>query len=426
MNIPTNKRPRAPSASSSSSLATSPDDTNPPYKASRIGVSFLDTSATSSSSYGTATTVQGSGLVTGHPLYCNLPPTCHHKPTPIANTKDLESHYGTYHAHVCELDNCGCVFPDARLMELHQTECHDPIAALRRERGEKTFQCHIPAPTCGRNFLTPKARRLHLIQAHGYLKEYFFAVTNKGIGGLLKRWGEGATMLRKEWKPREAKGGDVNMKERRGNDDDGIDEDDSDEDQKEDDEDEVVYERYEEVETKEENEEDESADLEATPRMLPRTTGIHSPQSSIASSKGSNSRQSRHHNQHRTNNNNAGAAPADGVAGLTDSLGSLSLVPNSIKFGRGGKSGAVIPNPRGFRGRARGRGGPGGGQLVNVRGMDVDALRGAGHRGGGRGGGPGPGVGNALDGGHTDWVARGRGRGRGLPRGRGRGRGRSY
>ena len=52
-------------------------------------------------------------------------------------------------------------------------------------------------------FSTPKARRLHLIQAHGYPKEYFFAVTNKGIGGLLKKWGEGASMIRGEWKPRD-------------------------------------------------------------------------------------------------------------------------------------------------------------------------------------------------------------------------------
>lgn len=61
--------------------------------------------------------------------------------------------------------------------------------------------------------MTPKARRLHLIQAHGYPKEYFFAVTNKGVGGLLRKWGEGASMVRKEWKPRVKQGQDVDMED---------------------------------------------------------------------------------------------------------------------------------------------------------------------------------------------------------------------
>lgn len=96
-----------------------------------------------------------SGAV-AHPLLCTLPPTCNHRPTPIANTKDLEAHYATYHAHVCEESGCSSVFPDPRLLELvsdslfyfdirefkeffiqHQTECHDPIAAVRKDRGEK-------------------------------------------------------------------------------------------------------------------------------------------------------------------------------------------------------------------------------------------------------------------------------------------------
>lgn len=53
-----------------------------------------------------------------HPLLCTLPPTCAHRPTPLANTKELESHYATCHAHVCEQKGCGCVFPEARLLEL--------------------------------------------------------------------------------------------------------------------------------------------------------------------------------------------------------------------------------------------------------------------------------------------------------------------
>jgi hypothetical protein len=55
-------------------------------------------------------------------------------------------------------------------------------------------------------FASPKARRLHLIAAHSYPKEYFFAVTNKGIGGLLRRWGDGASLLRGQWHPRDTEG----------------------------------------------------------------------------------------------------------------------------------------------------------------------------------------------------------------------------
>jgi hypothetical protein len=68
------------------------------------------------------------------------------------------------------------------------------------------FACHLSS--CPRVFATPKARRLHLIDVHAYPKEYFFAVTNKGIGGLLRRWGDGASLLRGPWRPRAAEEGD--------------------------------------------------------------------------------------------------------------------------------------------------------------------------------------------------------------------------
>lgn len=50
--------------------------------------------------------------------------------------------------------------------------------------------------------MTPKARRLHLIEVHDYPAEFFFAITNKGVGGLLERWGEGVNLIRGKWKDR--------------------------------------------------------------------------------------------------------------------------------------------------------------------------------------------------------------------------------
>ncbi|KAF8757726.1 zinc finger protein [Rhizoctonia solani] len=106
------------------------------------------------------------------------------------------------------------------MLELHQTEYHDELARIKNERGESTvarfllliqlstyhtpfltqFACFLES--CPKKFRTPKGRRLHLIDAHGYPKLFFFAVTKHGVGGLLARYGEGATLIRKPWKPR--------------------------------------------------------------------------------------------------------------------------------------------------------------------------------------------------------------------------------
>ena len=58
-------------------------------------------------------------------ILCTLPPTCNppHRPTALAGTHELEAHYAMYHAHVCEQKGCGCVFPDARLLELVSGNC---------------------------------------------------------------------------------------------------------------------------------------------------------------------------------------------------------------------------------------------------------------------------------------------------------------
>ncbi|KAJ7493219.1 hypothetical protein B0H11DRAFT_1718098 [Mycena galericulata] len=259
------------------------------------------------------------------PLLCTLPPTCSHHPTPIANAKDLETHYAKYHAHVCEEPGCNCVFPDARLLEIHQTENHDPLAAVRKERGEKIFACHLE--TCNRMFATPKARRLHLIQGHGYPKEYYFAVTNKGVGGLLKRWGEGASLIRGQWKAREPAAKPENRR------------------------DSVL------VEEDDEDEEQEQDQGEAPSAPAPTRAAQHPP-------------------------------PAvEGVDSLAESLNALSLVPPTIRFGRGGKNGGFAnePQPRGGRThRARG------GQRLEDE-MDVEVVHVGGHaRGRGRGRGAGP------------------------------------
>ena len=101
----------------------------------------------------------------GSPIVCSLPPTCAARPTPLASSADMEAHYAKYHAHVCEVDGCGLVFPDERLLDLvrrqrsagpsatdltlqHFTECHDSLAATRQARGDKIVRTPPLISTC--------------------------------------------------------------------------------------------------------------------------------------------------------------------------------------------------------------------------------------------------------------------------------------
>lgn len=142
--------------------------------------------------------------------------------------------------------------------------------------------------------MNPKKRRLHLIEAHSFPKEYFFAVTNKGVGGLLKKWGEGASMVRGAWKPR------------------GEQQDDDDS------ENELLH----------EDGDSEDADEEMLSGVTVRATA---PKMFSVPAEGSQD----------------GKASLDA---LVESMDTLSLVPRTVRFGRGAK------NTRPARGSHRGGG----------------------------------------------------------------------
>jgi hypothetical protein len=70
---------------------------------------------------------------------CTLPPTCSVKaPTYFPTASALESHYRSKHAFACEL--CSKIMPDDRFLNLHLAECHDPLLAIKAERGERTVR----------------------------------------------------------------------------------------------------------------------------------------------------------------------------------------------------------------------------------------------------------------------------------------------
>lgn len=67
-------------------------------------------------------------------MRCSLPP---HKEVVVFRTYDeFESHYSKDHSHRCL--ECHKNFPSGHLLNLHHEECHDPLLALKREKGEHT------------------------------------------------------------------------------------------------------------------------------------------------------------------------------------------------------------------------------------------------------------------------------------------------
>ncbi|KAJ5992436.1 zinc finger protein [Penicillium sp. IBT 35674x] len=94
-------------------------------------------------------------------MHCALPP--HRETLSFASYEDYEVHYTQAHVNRCS--QC--------------KENHDPLAAARRARGDKTYGCFVE--TCDRKCSTPQKRRLHLIDKHMFPRSYNFYIINDGI-----------------------------------------------------------------------------------------------------------------------------------------------------------------------------------------------------------------------------------------------------
>lgn len=98
----------------------------------------------------------------------------------------FESHLYSHHANRCS--SCNNNFPTSHILDLHQAEQHDPLIAARREKGEQTFACLVPG--CEKVCENRGKRRKHVVDKHGYRKDYDWAVVERGIDGrssLLKK-----------------------------------------------------------------------------------------------------------------------------------------------------------------------------------------------------------------------------------------------
>ncbi|KAJ4373230.1 hypothetical protein N0V83_003523 [Neocucurbitaria cava] len=91
-------------------------------------------------------------------MRCSLPP---HKPLSFTSFEDYEVHYQKTHVNRCS--ECQKNFPDDHLLLLHIAEYHDPIAAEKRDQGERT------------------KRRFHCIDKHQFPRNYDFIIIKDGI-----------------------------------------------------------------------------------------------------------------------------------------------------------------------------------------------------------------------------------------------------
>ncbi|KXJ97214.1 hypothetical protein Micbo1qcDRAFT_156030 [Microdochium bolleyi] len=110
-------------------------------------------------------------------MRCTLPP--HREPVAFRSYGDYEAHYSKEHVYRCA--ECHRNLPSAHYLGLHFEECHDPFAAVKRDKGEHTYSCF--AEDCDRKCRTPQKRRMHAIDKHMFPKNYFFAVTKEGVDG---------------------------------------------------------------------------------------------------------------------------------------------------------------------------------------------------------------------------------------------------
>ena len=154
--------------------------------------------------------------------------------------------------------------------------------------------------------MTPKGRRLHLIQSHGYPKQFFFAITNKGISGLLHKWGQGASLYRGDWRSR------IQDHEMKNLSDSG-------------------------------DASDSGSEMDIEEVGQRQANGKHRPPRTVGSVD-DNLEDAREHSS-QPSNARVPPSPLPHTHGSLDSdtlvnaMSSLSLVPDKIRFGRGGKKG---------------------------------------------------------------------------------------
>ena len=107
-------------------------------------------------------------------MKCILHP---HGPLNFNTYAEYETHYQQNHTNRCR--ECGKNFPTEHFFGLHTAENHDPILASKRDAGEKTYACFVE--DCDKVCSDWKKRRSHLVDKHGFPRNYDFLVVDHGI-----------------------------------------------------------------------------------------------------------------------------------------------------------------------------------------------------------------------------------------------------
>ncbi|KAK3619205.1 hypothetical protein LTR56_022640 [Elasticomyces elasticus] len=109
-------------------------------------------------------------------MRCSLPP---HKPQSFATYTDYEAHYTQAHTNRCT--ECNTNLPSSHFLGLHIAENHDPLQASKRDKGEKTYACFVD--DCEKVCRDWTKRRSHLVDKHGFPRNYDFFIVNTGVDG---------------------------------------------------------------------------------------------------------------------------------------------------------------------------------------------------------------------------------------------------
>ncbi|KAK0257871.1 hypothetical protein LTR91_007095 [Friedmanniomyces endolithicus] len=137
-------------------------------------------------------------------MRCTFPP---HQPLIFPTYADYESHYAKAHTNRCT--ECSANLPTSHFLDLHLAENHDPLLASKRDRGEKTLACFVE--DCEKVCTDWKKRRSHLVDKHGFPRNYDFLVVNTGVDGRRSMLRAGVDAQGHRKSSRERKGSEVTV-----------------------------------------------------------------------------------------------------------------------------------------------------------------------------------------------------------------------
>lgn len=103
---------------------------------------------------------------------------CIKHPVVLGSYPEYELHIQTLHTHICQA--CKKCFPSHNFLSIHIEENHDPFFQIKKDRGEKVFRCLDNYLGCKKVCSNKSKRRLHMIDKHGYPRDFKFNIIDQG------------------------------------------------------------------------------------------------------------------------------------------------------------------------------------------------------------------------------------------------------